>query len=341
MKQEPYIEYGKTLAREILMPTISISSLTKRFGKLTAVDGVSLDIERGEIFGLLGPNGAGKTTLLSMLAVLMEPTSGDAHVAGWDIRTQALAVRKSIGMVFQGGSLDNLLTARENLELHARLFAVPKELRARRIEEALALVELTERADERAGNYSGGMKRRLEIARALLHHPQVLFLDEPTVGLDPQTREHIWAYIKKLAQAESMTIILTTHYMEEADLLCDRIALIDRGKIVQLDTPEGLKRQMGGDKVKLVRAKACSRQQLARMRKLPFVKSVAQEDGHLALVVLNAPKHLQRILAEVGEVEEVHVLPASLNDVFLQYTGHAIRNEAAEDDAQAHWAAHR
>ena len=317
------------------MSIISISQLTKRFGKLTAVDSLSLDIEKGEIFGLLGPNGAGKTTLLSMLAVLMEPTEGKASVAGHDIVHAPLAVRRCIGMVFQGGSLDNLLTARENLELHAKLFAVPKELRKARIDEALELVELTDRADDRAGQFSGGMKRRLEIARALLHHPQVLFLDEPTVGLDPQTREHIWAYIKKLARAEDMTIILTTHYMEEADLLCDRIAIIDRGKIVQLDTPEGLKQQLGGDKVKLKCAKACTEATLARLKKFTFVKSILQEQGRLTLVVLNAPAHLQKILSEVGEVEEVHVLPASLNDVFLQYTGHEIRNESAEDDMQA------
>ena len=339
MKRRPYAQNPP--GREILMPAIHIANLTKKFGKLAAVDNLSLDINKGEIFGLLGPNGAGKTTLLSMLAVLMEPTSGEATVAGHDIRRHPINVRKSIGMVFQTGSLDSLLTARENLELHARLFGVPKEMRQTRIQEALELVELTDRADERAGNFSGGMKRRLEIARALLHHPQVLFLDEPTVGLDPQTREHIWKYIKALSRQEQMTIILTTHYMEEADILCARIALIDHGKIVQLDTPEGLKRQMGGDRVKLVCAKACSAHMLAALKKMPFVKSIVQGDGHLELVVQNAPKHLQTILHAVGEVEEVHVLPASLNDVFLQYTGHEIRNESAEDDAQAQWAAHR
>lgn len=323
------------------MPAISISGITKKFGRLTAVDNVSLDIGRGEIFGLLGPNGAGKTTLLSMLAVLMTPTAGSASVNGHDIRHEPLAVRQSIGMVFQAGSVDNLLTARENLILHAKLFGVPTDVREKRIKDALELVELTDRAEDRAGTFSGGMKRRLEIARALLHHPAVLFLDEPTVGLDPQTREHIWKYIKALSRQEKMTIILTTHYMEEADVLADRIALIDRGKIVQLDTPEGLKRQMGGDKVKLVCAKACSVHMLAKIKKMKFVKSVTQEDGHLVLVVLNAPKHLQKILEAVGVVEEVHVLPASLNDVFLQYTGHAIRNESAEEDAQAQWAAHR
>ena len=320
--------------------SIQISHLTKRFGKLTAVDDLSLDIPKGEIFGLLGPNGAGKTTLLNMLAVLLAPTSGTASVNEHEITKDPLAVRKTIGMVFQGGSLDNLLTARENLMLHARLFGVKKELRAERIKDALELVELTERANDRAGTFSGGMKRRLEIARALLHHPAVLFLDEPTVGLDPQTREHIWAYIKKLARAEEMTIILTTHYMEEADLLCDRIALIDRGKIVALDTPEGLKRQMGGDRVKLKCVKALSARTLAALRKLPFIKSVAHgstssDAGPLDLVVENAAQHLQKILEVVGPVEEVHVLPASLNEVFLQYTGHAIRNESAEDDMQA------
>ncbi|VVB57553.1 Trehalose/maltose import ATP-binding protein MalK [uncultured archaeon] len=328
------ISYDTAPGRETHM-SIQIRNLTKSFGKLTAVDRLSLDIEKGEIFGLLGPNGAGKTTLLSMLAVLMTPTSGTATVDGNDIVKAPLAVRKCIGMVFQGGSLDNLLTARENLQLHAKLYGVPMEVREQRIAEALELVELTSRANDRAGNFSGGMKRRLEIARALLHRPAVLFLDEPTVGLDPQTREHIWSYIKKLARAEEMTIILTTHYMEEADLLCDRIALIDRGKIVALDTPDGLKRRMGGDRVKLGCAKACSAAMLARIKKFPFVKSVSQEDGQLVLVVNNAPKHLQKLLKIVGDVEEVHVLPASLNEVFLQYTGREIRDESAEADMQA------
>lgn len=315
--------------------SIVTHNLTKKFGKLTAVNSVSLKVEKGEIFGLLGPNGAGKTTLLSMLAVLLAPTSGTATVNGHDITKESLAVRKEIGMVFQSASLDGLLTARENLQLHSMLYGVPQNVRNGRIDEVLEWVELSERQNDLVNTYSGGMKKRLEIARGLLHRPSVLFLDEPTVGLDPQNREHIWTYVRKLAKQEEMTIILTTHYMEEADMLANRVALIDRGKIMELDTPSALKKKIGGDKVTIKCREACSISQMKKIRAMPFVRSISQEKGHLALVVENAPKHLQPILDAAGKVDEVNVSPASLNDVFLKFTGHALREESPEDDSQA------
>ncbi|MDE1798035.1 MAG: ATP-binding cassette domain-containing protein [Candidatus Micrarchaeota archaeon] len=323
------------------MNAIEIKGLTKKFGKLTAVNRVSLTIPKGEIFGLLGPNGAGKTTLLSMLAVLLSPSGGRATVCGHDIAAESLAVRRCIGMVFQSTSLDNLLTARENLQLHARLYAIPIDVREKRIDEVLDMVELAERQHDIVDHYSGGMKKRLEIARGLLHRPAVLFLDEPTLGLDPQNREHIWAYLQKLARREQMTVIITTHYMEEADLLCNRIALIDRGRIMRLDTPAALKRSIGGDRVRLSCSQQCGRPLLNALRRLPFVKSVRPADNQLELVVLDAPAHLQKILSMAGNVREVHVLPASLNDVFLKYTGHEIRDEGGGSDGQNQWSAHR
>ena len=208
------------------MHTILTENLTKEFNGIVAVDKLNLEVEEGEIFGLLGPNGAGKTTTILMLCTILKPTSGSAKINGYDIVKQPNEVRKSIGIVFQDPSLDDRLTGRENLEMHAALYKVPKNIRRKRIEEVLELVELTDRADSLVKTYSGGMKRRLEIARGLIHYPKVLFLDEPTLGLDPQTREHIWRYIKELAKRENITIILTTHYMEEADFLCDRIAII-------------------------------------------------------------------------------------------------------------------
>lgn len=323
------------------MTAIEITCLTKRYGTLTAVDGVSLSIPKGEIFGLLGPNGAGKTTLLSMLAVLLNPSDGSATVCGHDILHAPLEVRKCIGMVFQSTSLDALLSARENLQLHAMLYSMPPAIRESRMDEVLAMVELTDRQHDLVGHYSGGMKKRLEIARGLLHRPSVLFLDEPTLGLDPQTREHIWVYLKKLAKSEQMTVILTTHYMEEADLLCQRIALIDRGRIIQLDTPAALKKSIGGDRVQISCARKCDLRILKSLRALSFVKSVKRTGGQLELVVLDAPAHLQKILKLAGTVNEVRVLPASLNDVFLKYTGHEIRNEGSQDDSQNQWTAHR
>ena len=223
------------------MGAITTAGLTKKFGKLTAVDDLDLDIKEGEIFGLLGPNGAGKTTTISMLATLLAPTSGTATVANQDILKNPSKVREHIGIVFQDPSSDDILTGRENLYLHGLMYGVPRSVIPGRIDDAFDLVQLTGREDDLVKTYSGGMRRRLELARGLLHHPEVIFLDEPTLGLDPQTRKRIWEHIEKIVKERKVTIILTTHYMEEADRLCDRLAIIDHGKIVALDTPNALK----------------------------------------------------------------------------------------------------
>ncbi len=231
---------------------IQVDGLTKIFnGQVKAVDAISFDVKEGEILGFLGPNGAGKTTTLNMLSTLLKPTSGTATVNRYDIVEEPDAVRQSIGYVFQDPTLDLELTGRENLDFHGRLYRLDKDLRHQRIDEMLELVQLTDRADNLVKTYSGGMKRRLEIARGLLHHPQVLFLDEPTLGLDPQTRRSIWEHIQKLNEEKNVTIILTTHYTEEADYLCGRILVIDFGKIVALDTADQLKAQLEGDVVTL------------------------------------------------------------------------------------------
>jgi len=284
---------------------------------------VSFDINEGEIFGLLGPNGAGKTTLLSMLATLLIPTSGTAKVNGFDILTQPHQVRKSIGMVFQDPSSDDLLTGYENLKLHAMMYGVPSDVREDKIRNVLNLVDLWERKDDIVKKYSGGMRRRLEIARGLLHHPKVLFLDEPTLGLDPQTRKHIWEYIKKLVKEEHITIILTTHYMDEADMLCDRVSIIDSGKIVTLDSPENLKKIIGGD---MIRVKS-NDGDIDVVKKMKFVKKVEKKGDTITLTVVDANKHLKEILDSIGNVEWAELSSPTLNDVFLHFTGKEIREE--------------
>ena len=307
---------------------IEASKLRKEYskGKIVAVDDVDLAIRGGEIFGLLGPNGAGKSTTLSMLVTIQRPTSGTARVAGIDVRERPGDVRKKVGIVFQEPSLDTLLTARENLMLHGRLYGVaPARLRSR-TDEMLELVQLTERADDLVKKYSGGMKRRLEIARGLMHEPAVLFLDEPTLGLDPGARERIWRHIRELRERSGTTIVLTTHYMEEADSLCDRIAIIDRGKIVAMDTPARLKASLGGDVVTLAGVRDG-----AALRALPFVKKVEERNGQLALTVENAALNLPRIIAAAGAVESVEVRSPRLEDVFIALTGHGLREEKGED----------
>jgi ABC-2 type transport system ATP-binding protein len=235
------------------MNTIEVMALTKVFDKkLKAVDGISFTVKEGEILGFLGPNGAGKTTTLNMLSTLLRPTSGTATVNGHDVLKEPDAVRRSIGYVFQDTTLDIELTGRENLDFHGRLYGLDRSTRQQRIKEVLKVAQLTDRADNLVKVYSGGMKRRLEIARGLLHHPHVLFLDEPTLGLDPQTRRSIWEHILRLNQEKKITIILTTHYTEEADYLCNRILIIDFGKIVVMETPNNLKAQLEGDVVTLI-----------------------------------------------------------------------------------------
>jgi ABC-2 type transport system ATP-binding protein len=308
------------------MTIIDIKNLTKKFNDLTAVDALNLQIKEGEIFGLLGPNGAGKTTTLLMLTTLKPPTSGTATINTFDIIKEPDKVRKSIGIVFQEPSSDEILTGYENLKLHGWLYDMPDDLKEQRIKEVLTLVDLTSRKDDLVKKYSGGMRRRLELARGLMHHPKVLFLDEPTLGLDPQSREYIWEYIENLAKEKHMTIILTTHYMDEADKLCDRLAIIDKGKIVILGSPKKLKKDLGGDIIRL-KAKKLNTEVLT---KLPYVKQVNQCDGELCLTVEDANIHLQEILQVVGKIDSVEIRSPTLDDVFLHYTGRAMRESTPE-----------
>lgn len=305
---------------------IRIRDLVKSYGNLTAVDRLTLDIEANEIFGLLGANGAGKTTTIHMLATLLKPTSGSATVNGYDIVSQPAKVRSSIGIVFQAPSSDDILTGYENLHLHSMLYSVPRHIRKKRIEEVLELVGLAERKDDPVKTYSGGMRRRLEIARGLLHKPKVMFLDEPTLGLDPASREVMWRYVRRLVEEEKITVILTTHYMEEADMLCDRIAIIDKGKVVALDTPAGLKAGLGGD---IIRIKTKDPSALKLVRGLDFVSGVEQSDGFLVLSVNDAKKALPVLLQQV-EAESAEFSSPTLNDVFIKITGRKIDKEQAE-----------
>jgi len=308
---------------------IDIKDLTKTYEKRTVVDHLNLQIEQGEIFGLLGPNGAGKTTTLLMLTTLKPPTSGTALINGFDINKKPDKVRKSIGIVFQEPSTDEILTGYENLKLHGWLYDMPDDLLKERLADVLNLVKLTDRKNDRVKKYSGGMRRRLELARGLMHHPKVLFLDEPTLGLDPQSREGLWEYIEKLSAEKNMTIILTTHYMDEADRLCDRLAIMDNGKIVIMDTPKQLKANLGGD---IIRLKAAHLDQ-ERLKALPYVKKISPCDGELCLTVENASSHLQEILSLVGKVDSVEVRIPTLDDVFLHYTGKALK----EANTQGTW----
>ncbi len=302
---------------------IAMRGLTKKFGDLVAVDHIDLEIRRGEIFGLLGPNGAGKTTTISMLVTIRPITEGTATVNGFDVAREPSKVRSSCGIVFQEPSIDTTLTARENLELHARLYAVPKGVRKQRIEELLALVDLKDREDSIVKTFSGGMKRRLEIARGLLHHPPIIFLDEPTLGLDPQTRQYIWQYIERLRREMGTTFVLTTHYMEEADRLCDRIGIIDHGKIVALGTPKELKDSLGGDTVVL----QMQDPPVEAFRALPFVSKVDVRDGAVWLSVDKATANLPKIFhaAGEGEILGVELRRPTLEDVFIRHTGRSIR----------------
>ena len=306
------------------MALIEIKNLTKKFEDFTAVENLSLEINEGEIFGLLGPNGAGKTTTLSMLATLLPPTSGNATINGFDVIKHSTQVRRSIGFVFQDPSSDDLLTGRENLYLHALMYGVKESEINKKIEEGLKLVDLTDKQNIRMRKYSGGMRRRLELARGFLHSPKILFLDEPTLGLDPQTRENLWTYIKKLSTESKITIILTTHYMEEVEKLCDRIAIIDHGKIVALDTPHNFIKGLGGDSVAI----KTKNPNLQELKKMDYIKHVQYENGLLNLTVVDAGSHLQEILEKAGHAENVELHSPTMHDVFLKLTGRQIREES-------------
>lgn len=303
------------------MLVVETNNLTKKYNGFVVVDNLNLQVEEGEIFGLLGPNGAGKTTTLLTLATLKKPSSGTAKINGFDIIKQPDEVRKSIGIVFQDPSSDDILTGYENLKLHGMLYNMPADLREERIKEVLELVNLADRKNDRLKKYSGGMRRRLELARGLMHHPKVLFLDEPTLGLDPQSREYIWRYIKNLSRKEKISIIITTHYMEEADNLCDRLAIIDAGKVVALDSPAKLKMIIGGDIV-VIKIK---NPQIEEIKKLEFIKKIENKNDLVYLTVISANENLSRILQTIGKVESVEVHSPTLNDVFLHYTGKEMR----------------
>ncbi|MDO8264952.1 MAG: ATP-binding cassette domain-containing protein [Candidatus Parcubacteria bacterium] len=307
------------------MPAIEITNLRKQYNGLVAVDSLNLKINEGEIFGLLGPNGAGKTTTLMMLTTLIKPTSGTAAINGFDIVKNPSEVRKSIGMVFQDPSSDEILTGYENLKLHGMLYGMDGKLREKRIEEILKLVNLEDRKNDFVKKYSGGMRRRLELGRGLIHHPKILFLDEPTLGLDPQARENIWQYVEKLTKEEKITIIITTHYMEEAEKLCDRLAIIDKGKIVALGSPKELKEVIGGDIVTL----KIRNPNINGLENLNFIKKIEIKGDILSLVVMNANINLPRILKIAGEVESVEVKSGTLEEVFLKYTGREIKENAS------------
>ena len=309
------------------MAIIKTNALTKSYGKIQAVRSIDLNIEKGEIFGLLGPNGAGKTTTIGMLCTIIRPTSGSASIAGYNVIKEPAQVRRKVGIVFQDPTLDTVLTGRENLELHARLYGVLSDVREKRITEMLELVDLKQRSNDVTRTYSGGMRRRLELARGLLHRPAVLFLDEPTLGLDPQTRARIWEYIKKMAQMEQTTVVLTTHYMEEAEQVCDRVGIIDHGRIIALNSPENLKESMGGDMV-IIRVKEPP---LEKIRALPYVSEVKENEGALEIITKEAHLHLAEILSMIKDVECVEVRVPTLNDVFIKLTGRDIREDSSED----------
>lgn len=314
------------------MQVIEVQELVRRFGDFVAVDGVSFAVEEGEIFGFLGPNGAGKSTTINMLCTLLRPTSGQALVNGFDVRTQQGKVRGSIGLIFQDPSLDDRLTGRENLQFHAMLYDVSRASYLKRASEVLDMVDLLDQAGDIVRTYSGGMKRRLEIARGLLHHPRVLFLDEPTIGLDPQTRRHIWEYLLALRERENVTMFMTTHYMEEAEH-CDRIAIIDHGQIIALDTPENLKALVGGDVVTL--RTADNLLAIERLRAEHDVEPREGPEGQLIVETVRGDQFIPQLMATLAnsgtpvEVTSVNLRRPTLEDVFIKLTGRAIREEEA------------
>jgi ABC-2 type transport system ATP-binding protein len=305
---------------------IEVSDLIKKYGEIEAVRGIGFEVAAGETFGFLGPNGAGKSTTIKILCTLADPTSGSARVAGYDVVRNRDTVRRNIGLVFQDTTLDTYLTGEQNLRFHADLYGVPKQAFRPRLQQVLEMVGLWDRKDSVVATYSGGMKRRLEIARGLLHAPRVLFLDEPTVGLDPQTRVSIWDYINDLKQREDITIFLTTHYMDEAEN-CDRIAIIDHGKIVALDTPEALKASIGKDRVQI--STADDDLAIAQLRDR-FGLDAALHEHVVTFSVSSGEQFVPRLFAELPvSIRSVSVSRPSLDDVFMSYTGKTIRDAEA------------
>ncbi len=312
-------------------PAIEVAGLTKNYGNIEAVRGIDFEVPVGETFGFLGPNGAGKSTTIKMLCTLARPTSGSARVAGHEVTTDRDAVRRNIGLVFQDTTLDNYLTGAQNLRFHAALYGVPVAAVEPRMRQVLEMVGLWERRDSVVMTYSGGMKRRLEIARGLLHAPHVLFLDEPTVGLDPQTRASIWEYINELKSREDITIFLTTHYMDEAEH-CDRIAIIDHGKIVAIDTPEALKASVGKDRVQIQTAD--DQAAIAELGR-EFGIEAAVHEGAVTFSVASGEQFVPRLFAGLSvPINSVSVSRPTLDDVFMSYTGTTIRDAEASGTDQ-------
>jgi len=316
-------------------PIIEARELTKAFGDLVAVDHVSFEVKKGEIFGFLGPNGAGKTTTINMLITLLKPTEGEAWVAGFSVLEEPHEVRKRIGVVFQDPTVDRRLTGRENLWIHGRMYGISGSELKERIKEALELVELERWADVVVRKYSGGMVRRLEIARTLLCEPEVLFLDEPTLGLDPQTRAHIWDYIEALRREKGITIFLTTHYMEEADRLCDRVAIIDKGRIIALGTPSELKSTVGLGVVYVRLSEVSPVKEFVRAVLNDGLVEEARPAGRnrIAMFVRDAPKFIPRLFEKASELDvtisEITYHMPTLDDVFLRLTGRGLRDAEA------------
>lgn len=312
---------------------IEVQDLVKRYGDVEAVRGVTFSVREGEIFGFLGPNGAGKTTTIKMLCTLLDPTDGTASLAGFDILARPSDVRRAIGVIFQEPSLDDRLTARENLELHAVVYGVPRSERLARINEALGFVELTDRAEDIVRTFSGGMKRRLEIARGLVHQPRVLFLDEPTTGLDPQTRKRTWEVLRSLREKHKLTLFLTTHYMDEAEH-CDRIAIIDHGKIVTIGSPDELKRQVGKD---VVTVRTTEPDVMAKILREKHAITPDRTDEGICFRVDDGETFVVELIREARvRLSGINVRRPTLDDVFLALTGRQIRDEANEAGANRH-----
>jgi len=312
--------------------SIETKSLTKSFGDVTAVNDISLSVKNGEIFGFLGPNGAGKSTTIMILTTLLKPTSGQALISGFDVMTNPKQVRQNIGYVQQETTVDEYLTGRENLLLQAKLNHIPKDKIDKRIDEILELIELSDKQDKSVGTYSGGMRKRLDIAGGLLHRPKVLFLDEPTVGLDIQTRRKIWKYIKKIHDEFDMTIFLTTHYMEEADQLCDRIGIIDGGKIQVIDSPKNMKKAMGNEVISIILEEAENRDSfLSELKKIEFVNKINEDGSKLTLFASNGTEVIPKIFQISSElnikITSISLTQPTLDDVFISYTGHEIRDD--------------
>ena len=318
------------------MHAIKVDSLSKQFKKFKAVDDISFQIEEGEIFGFLGPNGAGKSTTMMILTTLLKPTSGHATVQGFDVVTQGKKVRENIGFVQQEIGVDEYLTGRENLVFQSRINRIPKDQIKSRIDEVISLVELEEKQNEAAITYSGGMRKRLDIACGLIHRTRVLFLDEPTVGLDIQTRRKIWEYIRKIHKEFEMTLFVSTHYMEEADKLCDRVGIIDYGKIQIIDTPEIMKNAMGNDIISFSLINGITKQDdlLDRIKQIKFVNQVSNKHGVISIKSSQCSDVIPKIFQTTSEmnieIDSLSLNKPTLDDVFISYTGHNLRDDTTQ-----------